>query len=190
MLQTNSQRGFSLIEMMVAVALFSIVMLVSSTALLALVDASRKAQALQSVMNNLNTALDGMVRAMRMGSTFHCGNIGDRTTPRDCPTGDTLVAFEPFGGDPDVAGDQWIYWYDEVAGRLYKSEDGGVNGYALTAPEIQIDDMKFYVIGSTVGDTVQPKVVLTVRGTAGAEKIKTRTTFNIQAAAVQRALDI
>ncbi len=184
------KRGFSLIEMMVAVALFSIVMIVSSTALLALVDASRKAQALQSVMNNLNTALDGMVRAMRMGATFHCGNIGDRTTPRDCVAGDTLIAFEPFGGDADVAGDQWIYWYDSTAKRLYKSEDGGTNGYALTAPEIQIDDMKVYVVGTTVGDTIQPKVVLSVRGTAGVEKVKTRTTFNIQATAVQRVLDI
>ena len=60
--------GFTLVEMIVAVALFAVVMLISVAALLALVDANRKAQALQSVMNNLNIALDGMVRSVRMGS--------------------------------------------------------------------------------------------------------------------------
>src|SRR3989344_8697452 len=57
---TSSLRGFTLVEMIVAIALFSIVMVVSVGALLALVTANRKAQALQSVMNNLNIALDGM----------------------------------------------------------------------------------------------------------------------------------
>jgi len=67
--------GFTLIEMIVAVGLFSIVMLVSISALLSLVDANRKAQALQSVMNNLNIAVDGMVREIREGSNYRCGSI-------------------------------------------------------------------------------------------------------------------
>ena len=70
----TDSRGFSLIEMIVAVALFAVVMLVAVGALLALVDANRKARALESVMNNLNITLDSMVRAMRMGSAFNCNS--------------------------------------------------------------------------------------------------------------------
>src|SRR3989344_5257439 len=67
---SRAQRGFTLVEMIVAIALFSVVMIVCVGALLALVNANRKAQALQSVMNNLNIALDGMVRSVRMGNSY------------------------------------------------------------------------------------------------------------------------
>jgi len=187
---TFCERGFSLVEMMVSVSLFAVVMLVATGALLSLMDASRKAQALQSVMNNLNIALDGMVRGARMGSTFHCGNIGVLTQPRDCLGGDIFLAFEPFGGDPSDVKDQVLYWFDQNDRRLYKSVDGGVTGFAITAPEVQIDDLTFYVTGSTPSDSEQPKAVITVKGTAGIDRVKTRTSFSIQATASQRLLDI
>src|SRR3989338_2524865 len=54
----RASRGFTLVELIVSIGLFAIVMLISVGALLALTGANRKAQALQSVMNNLNVALD------------------------------------------------------------------------------------------------------------------------------------
>ncbi len=53
----SSQRGFTLIEMIVAVAVFSIVMVVGAGALLSIVDANRRGQAQQTVINNLNFAI-------------------------------------------------------------------------------------------------------------------------------------
>src|SRR3989338_2723840 len=187
--------GFTLVEMIVAVALFAVVMLVSVGALLSLVGANRKAQALQSVMNNLNIALDGRVRSVRMGSEYHCGQ-GSITTPQSCEaSGDTRLAFKPFCDQNCDPLDRWIYVFDSDgsycgADRLCKSENSGANYYAVTAPEVTIDSMRFYVIGTTRGDTIQPKVVIEVKGTAGARQVKTTTTFNIQATAVQRILDL
>src|SRR3990167_8812616 len=107
----RDERGFTLVELIVSIGLFSIVMLVSVGALLALTGANRKAQALQSVMNNLNIALDGMVRSIRMGSDYHCGTgvfIGTGNLD-DCSTsGGTRFVFKPFDGDPN----QWVYLYD------------------------------------------------------------------------------
>lgn len=190
LLRKRSERGFSLIEMIVAVGLFAIIMLVSVTALLALVDANRKARALESVMNNLNIALDGMVRSIRMGGTYHCGS-GAPSSPLDCAgTPGTSIAFESYAGSPSDTNDQWVYSFDPDTKRLYRSEDSGGHRFPVTAPEISIDDMKFFVVGTTPGDTVQPKIVIIIKGTAGADKVKTRTTFSIQATAVQRVLDI
>ena len=192
---SKSERGFTLVEMIVAVALFTVVMLVSVSTLLALINANRKAQALQSVMNNLNLAVDGMVRAVRMGTTYHCGASnynGTSLTTSDCPNGDTFLAFRPFSEDGTPQ--PWLYWYAEDTngiGRLYKSVNGAISGgIPITAPEVSIDLVRFYVIGSTRGDNVQPKVLIVVRGSAGSELLKTRTTFHIQATAVQRVLDI
>lgn len=187
----TQSRGFTLVEMIVAIGLFAVVMLVSVGALLALVQANRKAQALQSVMNNLNIAVDGMVRAVREGSAYHCGSSGSFATAEDCTEGDTLLAFEPFHtGDPVP---QWLYWFAVDAngiGRLYKSEDGTtVSGLPITSPSVNIESVTFYVIGSRRGDTVQPRVTLVIKGTAGA-KATDRTTFHIQATAVQRILDL
>lgn len=187
--RVGQNRGFSLIEIIVAVGLFAVVMLIGLGALLALIDASRKARALESVMNNLNIALDGMVRNIRMGTNYHCGT-GTQTATQDCDDGGVSLAFEPFNGSPSDPTDQWIYTYNSGTKRLYKSENTGGTTFPVTAPEVTIEDMKFYVVGSTKGDDVQPKVVIVVKGTAGASKAKTRTTFSIQATAVQRILDI
>lgn len=208
---TNARRGFTLVEMLVSVGLFAIVMTVSVGALLALVDANRKAQAIQSVMNNLNIALDGMVRQIRMGHTYHCGaasqsgNLILLSGASDCTGGGTLISFEPFGGDPNDASDQWAYWVEDE--RIYRrSKQPGSPSVVvpLTAPEVRIESFSVYVTGAestlrTVpSDTLQPKVVIIIKGTAGGassfgiisgrERIETE--FTVQATASQRVLDI
>ncbi len=169
--------------MIVAVGLFTIVMLIAVTTLLALIDANRKARTLQSVVNNLNVALDGMVRSLRMGYTYRCGDDDPTLGVASCPDGDTLISFIGRDGEPVV------YEWDTVTHRIKTSKNSGAYGY-LTAPEVDITDMKFYVVGTTQGDQYQPKVVIVMRGTAGAQQAKTRTSFSIQSTAVQRILDL
>ncbi len=177
--------GFTLVEMIVAVALFGVVMLVSVTALVALVDANRKAQALQSVINNLNIAIDGMSRSIREGSNYRCGSSGGS----DCTGGGSIIYFEPYGGDSLLASDDWVYEFRD--GRIFKSENGNTSGeVAITAAEVTIDSVQFYVFGSQRGDAVQPKVMMVVKGSAGTTKANVKTTFHVQSTAVQRILDI
>lgn len=201
--KANSTAGFTLVELIVAVALFAIVMMISVGALLSLTAANRKAQALQSVMNNLNVAIDGMVRSIRMGTNYDCGS----GAVDNCPSGDVMFTFKPFCEGSCDSTNRWIYYYDVdgsicggniIKNRICKSEDGGLTALAVTAQEVTIDSMKFYVVGTMRGcDSpptpcvpTQPKVVITISGTAGATNVKTRTTFSLQATAVQRVLDL
>jgi prepilin-type N-terminal cleavage/methylation domain-containing protein len=186
--------GFTLVEMIVAVALFAVVMLVSVSTLLALVNANRKAQALQSVINNLNIALDGLVRSARMGSVYHgaggAGDCGDTnySIPHDCASGGSIFSFEPYGNT--TSDPSWVYVFDSETRTIKKSTNGTtIDAVPITAPEVTIDDMKFYVVGTTRGDEIQPKVVIIIKGSAGTAN-SVRTTFHIQATAVQRSLDI
>lgn len=200
-IRNTGSRGFSLVELMVAITLFAVVMLVAVGALLALVDANRKARSLESVMNNLNIAIDGMVRSMRMGNTFNCNNtvIPDPNFGGDCSNGDDLFSFAPFGSDPAVESERWVYSFvpgsGDTPGQIWRSRSGGSNAEPITAPEVNVEDLTFYVIGTVRAntpslDTSQPKVVIVIKGTAGSDNAKTETTFYIQATAVQRVLDL
>lgn len=196
MQKSTLNRGFTLVEMIVATALFSIVMLVSVSTLLALVNANRKAQAVQSVMNNLNIALDGMVRAAREGAAYN-GAVGctGGLSGNDCSGGSTTLSFAP-RGNPLVS--RWVYMYDASTKSIKKSYIGNTDpsaasAVAITAPEVTIDYMRFYVVGTATtatGNLAQPKVVIVVKGSAGVANTDARTTFHIQATAVQRVLDI
>ncbi len=195
----KGSRGFSLVEMVVAVGLFAVVSIVCIATLVALVNADHKAQALQSVMNNLNVAVDGMARAMRAGSTYHCGGQPFNTWA-DCSTGgSTEVAFEPFGGNPQTL-DQWVYQFVAPSGSntgyIERSEDSGTTWERITAPEVSITDMKFFVAGSEPAsanssspNTIQPIILMVVSGTAGTDP-KATTSFHLQVSATQRELDI
>lgn len=184
-------RGFSIVEMLVATALFSIVMVIAVGSLLTMVDANRKAQSLKSVMNNLNFAMESMVRSARVGTSYHCENITspppDIATPKDCPDGGILFAFEPFDGNPGIPNDQEVYRL--LDGRIERSMNSGSSFTPVTADEVQIDDLAFYVVGTTPGDDFQPKAVITIRGSAG-ETERTRTEFALQMVASQRVFDI
>ncbi len=196
-LKMNS-RGFSLVEMVVSVGLFAVIMLVAMGALLSLVEANRKSRVLESVMNNLNISLDSMVRAARMGSNYVCNGdsipVNYNTNGADCSTGDVKLSFTPYGEDSTAQNKRAVYSFaldSDGIGRLYRSLDGKTSpAIPITAPEVMIEDVKFYVIGTQPGDILQPKVVIVVKGSAGAIGTKSRTTFYIQATAVQRELDI
>src|SRR3989338_9484397 len=92
----SGKGGFTLIEMIVSIALFAVVMTVAVGALLSLTGANKKAQALQSVMNNLNISVDSMVRNIRMGRDYECvggTSTGTDTDTADCPSGRTEILF-------------------------------------------------------------------------------------------------
>lgn len=187
----RSNRGFSLVEMMVAVSLFAVVMTISVGSLLSLIEANRKAQALNSVMNNLNFALENMSRNIRVGSAFHCSVSSsvppNLDTTKDCANGGVLFSFEGNQGDPNVSTDQVVYRF--INNRIEKSIDGGSSFIGITASEVTIDSMKFYVVGTTRGDALQPRVIMVLQGTAGITA-KSITSFNLQTTVSQRVLDL
>ena len=176
------QQGFSLIELLVSVALFTVVMTVSVGTLLALVNANQKAQSMKSVVNNLNFALDSMSRTIRTGRTYHCTDTISGTLPMttaDCAGGAKGLVLT------DDHGNRLAYRYINAGIERNNGTGGWVE---LTAPEVVIDDMRFYVTGSTAGDGMQPMVTLSIRGHAGT-KDATQSAFNVETTVTQRVLD-
>lgn len=179
--------GFTLVEMIVSVTIFSVVMLIGVGSLLSMMSANKKSQSIQLVMNNLNFAIEDITRTIRIGTAYHCGS-GDIMGSKNCVDGNSFLAFEPAGGDTGTTDDQVIYKLNN--NQIEKSIKGGATNsfIAITAPEIKIEKLMFYVQGSEQDDKKQPKVLIILSGYAGEDE-KTRSNFNIQTIISQRILD-
>lgn len=178
--------------MLVSLALFIIVMMVSVGTLLTLVDANRKAQAVASVTNNIHFALDTMSRALSTGSDYYCSTGTPSTSwvagaeRQNC----TADADNQWLGFSDDDGDTVIYYKTGTA--LWRIKDGLAQ--QLTAPEVTVNDIGFVVTGAkrkseASGDNVQPTVTIMIRATAGFDT-ETDSTYNLQTTVTQRILDL
>ena len=66
-------RGYTLIELIVAVGLFSFVMTLVSGAYFLMIGINRQAQSIATGINNLSFALETMSRTIRTGYDYDCG---------------------------------------------------------------------------------------------------------------------
>lgn len=166
----TSRGGFTLIEMLVSVAIFTIVMVVALGALLSITESDRKAQTLKSVINNLNFALDSMSRTIRTGTQYHCGSTGTITAPQDCSTPNSFLSF--------LAADGRQLSYRLVtndttncpgSGSCLQRATNGASGSptfeTITSPEVYITRADFYVKGAAASpDLIQPKITILLSG--------------------------
>jgi prepilin-type N-terminal cleavage/methylation domain-containing protein len=172
-------RGYTLIELIVSVAIFSIVMLVAGAAFLALISLDRKARATNDVVTNLSYVIDSMERSVRTGTNYSCGGSGDCwATPRDS------LSFTDANGRAvsyaRVASGSTGYVRQCISGTCTQ----------LTDPRINVARLDFYARGTAAGDPVQPMVVFVIRGVITPDATGVPVEFVTESAATQRLIDI
>ncbi len=165
-------KGFTLVEMLVAVSIFTIVMTTAMGTLVVMLTAGSVAQSAQSLTMNLSFAVDSMARNIRTGYDYHCSNTvtadgAALTSSRaDCATGARVLVLTEGRTGYRVA-----YQYNAASDALYQKVDipsgepGGPDygsWVRLTSEDIKIDPFEFTVVGSTAGDSVQPMVRITL----------------------------
>ena len=183
------KKGFTLVEMITAVAIFSMVMVIAMGSLLSVLNANKQNQAIQTAVNNLNLAMEMMSREIRVGSVYHCGSDGAVaiTDPQNCSTGKDYLSFLSFEGN------QIVYTVD--GGRIKRSDEGGSNFLFLTSNKVVIESLAFYVVGaekvSGVSDDIQPRALISVGGHVDLGSIgdRGRSSFNLQTTVSQRLID-
>jgi prepilin-type N-terminal cleavage/methylation domain-containing protein len=169
-LQTNFQnkinkKGFTLVELLVSIALFSLVLVAVISAIVTVMDVNKKARTLSLIMNELNFSIENMNRSIKTGEIESSAGIRNNLTVLD-QYGDTVT-----------------YSLDE--GTIVKNVDGET--LDVTSPEIQVDSLKFAIFNT---DTYsQPFVVVSIQGNA---KIggRIQSDFNIQTSISQRKLNL
>lgn len=213
----NTHSGFTLVEVLVSITLFTVVAIVGITAVLSAKSGYEKGQSLRTVSDSLMFIMEDISRTARLGNYYRCVNtvgggspavvLNDIETPLDTQSGVSCdgFAFEPFWdaeiGDPE---DQLIYVFAEDAdgvGALYtRSLDDQTPGgtisvlnsqyfQRLTPKSLDIDISRsgFDVVGSE-DFSGQPRVLFRIHATL--EERTQQTDIALQTTISQRAIRI
>ncbi len=195
--RNNSQKGFTLVEVLVALTLFVIVMTVSISSLMVVNNAARKAQAMRILLDNITFAMDSMTRTIRTADAVSCGAT---STPNNCP----IDAIPKIKGtslyvDSTLGEGGYITYGLNSSGAIVKTvvPKAGTSGSStslvttleMTSPEIRITKLDFYVDGALPDDYKQPIVHIFISGEARASRDQV-TPFSFQTVVTPRALGL
>ena len=184
-------RGFSLVELMVSVSVFAIVMTVSVSTLIVLIDVNARTQSLHSVMSNLSFAIDNVTRNIRTGDTYYC-------------TSTSSVESSFPSGEQDCASDSAIVFNRGVDGvragyRLnggvieHRIDSGGATDawLAVTSSNVVVTNFDLTVagVGGVGTNEIQPTVLILVSGFVN-DGLSDVTEFSLQTGVTQRVIDI
>lgn len=194
----NTQSGFTLVEVMIAVAIFTIVVTIGIGAVLDAINQHRNTSSTRTVMDSLTFMMEDMSRNIRLGSNVRClpsGGSGvdyDATSgavfPQDCATGGNKILLN------DLHGNHLIYGISS-SGAVYKQVgDVATTAQIISPPEVSMDTTLsgFIVRGSakstsSVSDNSQPTVLMHISGTVTVKSVATK--FALQTTIALRALD-
>lgn len=182
MTHARTKRGYTLVELIVSLGLFSMVMVVVTGAYLTLISLDRQARASNQLSATLSFAVESMARSMRTGTTYMCNQ---NSSAPNCGSGGTSISFVDTQG-------QTVTYLLKSNGSIGQCTGGlctDATAISLTDPRITVTSLKFYVAGVGTTDRVQPQVTFTLAGTMKTDSGKT-TNFAVQTSATQRYLEI
>ena len=191
-------KGFSLVEMLVAVAIFMSIMTVAVSSLISIINANNKAQSIKSTIDSVTFAIENISRDMRVGSGYKClDSSGNWNITCDLINGSKAVKYT------NSSGDNIIYKFNGDTNKslgVLTREISPCPDKADTCPvdlisqdsNVNISNMTFYVIGADCEDgggscanRTQPRVVITASGLISS-KGSPDTSFNLQTNISQR----
>ena len=164
--------GYLLVEMLVSLTIFAFVVTASATALLAIMDANSKSQAMRVIMDNLNISVENMSRTIRVGTSYRGGDASGDSCDLNCPQ---IFFNDQFGNGVS---------YYLTGTSIHRIQNG--NDIAITAPEAIVQNLNFSIRGTGLDDG-QPRVLMVIGGQAGIAG--SVTPFTIQTSVSQRQLD-
>ncbi|MFA5934475.1 MAG: prepilin-type N-terminal cleavage/methylation domain-containing protein [Candidatus Paceibacterota bacterium] len=174
------QKGFTLVEMLVSIAVFMSVMVVAVGAFISIINANRKSQAMKSVVDNVTFAVDSISRSIKVGNDYRCtestnanGNpefILGEFSVNGCSDGGNVFQYYDINNGRLV---QYVFLNSDYLRTIPNGENQGniqrrycdisesgndctSSWQSLTGPinNIDIKNMKFYVLGTgTEGET-------------------------------------
>ncbi len=160
----SKKKGFTLIEVLVATTVFSLVIVTAVGLLTAVIRNQRKSIAIQSVQDNGIYLIGFMAKEIRMSEINNSDTIGigDTTLNITHPSGNITYTF---------TGTQILR-----------------NSEPINSDEVNVGG-KFYIDGKTGGDDEQPRVTIVMKVETTGAKVEEQSEINLQTTLTQRKLD-
>lgn len=205
-------KGFTLIEMMVALALFTIVITIASGSILSLIGANAKGQGEQNTMSTITFALDSMTREIRTGISYYGTTMAiitapvsptsqgswDKTVKADSPAGAQGISFIESGSSITVGSvnHRIAYYYDGSSVNTHtimrKVDDDDPE--AVISDDIYVTSASFSVTDTNDlnndNDNHQPAVTIIISARDKNDTDANPKIFTIETTITQRELDI
>jgi len=192
----NFANGFTLVEVLVSLIIFSVVVVMAVGAVFSLVNAGEKARSLNSVMGNLNVALETMADTVRFGTGYqnwdtisaYSGSCVSGTQSQALylvPAPNSVITSPTGangGGGLGVTG--LVYGLDnnQIVERIgYGNNATGQwsSIIPVTANEVHVTNLSFWVYDCNAIAPLQPYVLMSVSGYAETRQ-NDKVNFNIQ----------
>ncbi len=151
------KRGFTLVELLVAIGLFSVIVAIAAGGFTNALRTQREVAGLIAAQSNASLALEQMAREIRTGYLF-CHAVGG-TTPTTC-TCPGAVPGQPWScNDLDFYNADGVeVHYELTGGALEKGTPGSFQ--AITGDNVNVAHLSFFLQGQYEDDHWNPRITI------------------------------
>ena len=198
---SHIQSGFTLVEVMIAMAIFTVVITIGIGAILDATTQHNRTRNYRAVMDSMNFVMEDMARNIRLASNVRCITPANSSAtpydlgtfdvyPESCTGGSNTIIFNSLNHDPIK------YFISPVKpSPIYKRIDSGGNvgvERIITPPEVEIDPTRSWFTVRNAepiskNDFGQPVVTIRLAGTVTLKGVS--SPFAIQTTVTLRQLD-
>ncbi|MBI4085367.1 MAG: prepilin-type N-terminal cleavage/methylation domain-containing protein [Candidatus Liptonbacteria bacterium] len=160
--------GFTLIEVMVALGVFSIAMLIVTGGFVRALKTERQASSFTYVNDNLSTIIEQITREIRTAKDICTGNTS-------CSSQNTISFVDAYGND--------VTYCLQNAAIVRNSGLGCGSGQTITSSKVSISYLSFIISGNRDNDHRPPRVTILISGgpkdqSASSYKVNLQTTVS------------
>jgi len=175
------RNGFTLIELIVAVSIFSIAVSSLSALFVTGLRGQRSAIAQQNLVDNARFALERMARQIRMAQRDETGACTGVTTDRlTFKASASSLTFLDYRAPPKCVR------YELTSGKILMYPDLVLQplvSYEISSSDITVTQLEFLVQGGAASDGEQPRITMVFKAEAGASpqalaKVQLQTTIS------------
>ena len=172
----NFSFGFSLIEMLVSISLFSFVAIGGISVILGAQRSYKKIAQNRVVIDNLNLVMDTITREVRFGREY---NFLDGYATNS-------IKFI------SASGATTTYLFNSASSSILEIVNNATN--TLSSPAFKVEIFKVEIFGTSTSDTEQPRVKIILAGSINEDEFRANSwiknqTFYIQSLISQRDID-
>jgi type II secretory pathway pseudopilin PulG len=184
--RNHKRKGFTLLEMILSIGIFTVVVITSISITLAISNAQLKAANIQAIQDNIRFSLELITKEMRTGTNYQLTSI--------CAPPGSEISFLDSSEVPRV------YFLDSFSKTIMRAKqtitpadcDGSSGKVAsFTSEEINVASLLFDLRGAAPGPADgQPRVTISLGVLSKDAKLGTDTSMNLQTTVAQRFRDI